>query len=380
LTGPRPIDNRWSILKLFTGRVEEAFVRRAGTLATLVAGLSFLQIANAQIVVGDPNERKINTMPEYGWCWMQVGDAWYVSGVVFLPDNEFSSRFLPAFEAYLESNFGRARNGFCGEGYDTIDSSIRANPSSRYIKTGWTGGFPVEKSKGSASSARRSTPKSESAARAPAAPKGPTPNELKYQRELAAYNARLAEIERIKADTAAKHSADTLAAQQQLAQHEGDMARHRQQVAQAEAARRQYEDDLAAHQQRVSDMETKKDREAKVDWREAVVVCSLDPRDGQSQFGNWRCEGPLQMTYAKLGGAGEAPSTQAIIALSQACGGSREAVRDLGMVSSSHLFGCSYGIHPNSTSNDPAARHGIGFVPGRAIYRCPTYKSACRTQ
>lgn len=214
----------------------------------------------------------------------------------------------------------------------------------------------------------------------PSEPKDPTPNQLKYQRELEAHNARLAEIEKIKADTAAKHAADTAAAQQQLTLHDQDMARHRAQVAQTDALRRQYEQDLAAHQERVRSMETKKDREAKVDWREAVVVCNLDANDGQSKFGNWRCDGPLQMTYAKLGGAGEAPSTQAIIALSQACGGAREAVRDLGMVGSAHLFGCSYGIHPKSSAVDPAAKHGIGYVPGRAIYRCPAWKSGCRTQ
>lgn len=217
----------------------------------------------------------------------------------------------------------------------------------------------------------------------PAEPKGPTPNQLKYQRELEAYHARLAEIEKIKTDISAKHSADTAAAQQRLAQHEGDMARHRAQVAQANALQRQYEQELAAHQARVSSTETKQDREAKVDWKEAVVVCSLNASDGQSRFGNWRCEGPLQMTYAKLGGAGEAPSTQAIVALSQACGGSREAIRDLGMVGSDRLFGCSFGIHPKSldaSSKDMAAKHGIAYVPGRATYRCPTYKSACRTQ
>lgn len=219
---------------------------------------------------------------------------------------------------------------------------------------------------------------------APAVPvvKGPTPSELKYQRELEAYNARLAEIERIKADTASGHAANTLAAQQRLAQHEGDMARHRQQVAQAEAVRRRYEADLAAHQQRVRDTETKRDREAKIDWKEGVVVCVLNPDNPQTKLGNWRCEGPLQMTYAKLGNPGQVVSAGALVPLSQACGGAREAVRDLGMVGDARVFGCSYGIHPQSKGSafDAAATHGLGYIPGRITYRCPAYKSGCRTQ
>ena len=210
----------------------------------------------------------------------------------------------------------------------------------------------------------------------PVVSKGPTPNQLKYQRELEAYNARLAEIDKIKADTAAKHSADRASA-------EMEMARHRQQLAVADATRRQYQSDLAAHQQRVKDMESKQDRETKVEWREAVVVCTLRASDGQTRFGNWRCDGPLQMTYAKLGNPGQTLAVEALVPLSQACGGSREAVRDLGMVGDARLLGCSYGIHPKSTSGlplDAAAKHGIGFVPGRAIYRCPAYQSGCRSQ
>lgn len=213
----------------------------------------------------------------------------------------------------------------------------------------------------------------QSAASPAPVPKGPTPNQLKYQRELADYNARLAEIEKIKADTAAKHAADTAAAGAEL-------ARHRRELAVAEAARKQYEIGLAAHQQLIRDRETRQDREAKVEWREAVAVCILDLSDGQAKFGNWRCDGPLQMNYAKLGNPGQAPSVEAIVALTMVCGGKREAVRDLGMVGDARLFGCSYGIHPQSKALDPLTKHGIGYAPGRAIYRCPLYVSGCRTQ
>lgn len=207
----------------------------------------------------------------------------------------------------------------------------------------------------------------------PPAPKGPTANQLKYQRELAEYNERLTEIERIKANTATKHAADTAAA-------EAELTRHRRELAVAESARNQYQQDLATHQQLIRDRETKQDREAKVEWREAVAVCVLDLNDGQAKFGNWRCDGPLQMNYAKLGNPGQALSAEAIVSLTMVCGGKREAVRDLGMVGDAHLFGCSYGIHPQSKALDPLTKHGIGYVPGRAIYRCPLYVSGCRTQ
>lgn len=213
-------------------------------------------------------------------------------------------------------------------------------------------------------------------------PKGPTPNQLKYQRELAEHQARLAEIERIKAETAAKHAANRGAADAELARHAREKAEHDRVKAAADAAKRQYQADLAAHQRLVDQRQTKQDRERKVDWREAVVVCNLNASDGQSKFGNWRCDGPLQMTYAKLGGTGGL-TRPVLVNLSDACGGKPESVRDLGMVGASRIFGCSFGLHPQATSGfhlDAARKHGISFVPGRAIYRCPAYVSYCRTQ
>jgi len=211
---------------------------------------------------------------------------------------------------------------------------------------------------------------------------GPTPNQLKYQRELEAYKARLEEIDKIKSDTAARHASNQAAAKQVLGVHDQDLARHKQEVAAAEAAKRRYEQELADHQRLVEQMRTKEDKARLVEWREAVVVCTLNSNDGQSKFGNWRCDGPLQFTYAKLG-TGGASSQQTLTALSQACGGRRESVRDLGTVASARLFGCSFGLHPNATSGfhqDAAAKHGIAYVPGRAIYRCPASQSYCRTK
>lgn len=212
-------------------------------------------------------------------------------------------------------------------------------------------------------------------------PQGPTPNQLKYQRELEAYKARLKEIEQIKTDAAARHAANQAAAQQVIAAHDQDLERNRAEVAAANAAQRHYEEELATYRRLVALNETNADRERKVDWREAVVVCALNPNDGQGKFGNWRCDGPLQMTYAKLGSPGVAASPRALVDVSDACGGKPEAVRDLGLVGTSHLFGCSFGLHPDSASmQDSVARNGITYVPGRAVYRCPKSYSACRTQ
>ena len=355
---------------------------RRATVLSVMTGISMTTASAAQIVVGDANERRVHRELTDGWCYVSDRGTNYISGVVTMPRDDFQTIFYPAFKNHIRATYGHASDGFCdddGGDESTMDTTIRANPDMVFVKTGWTGGFSRQVEKES----RVTRSENRAPATVTSTPKGPTPNQLKYQRELAEYNARLAEIEKIKTDIASKHAADTAAAQQRLAQHEGDMARHRAQVAQANALQRQYEQDLAAHQAQVSSMETKKDREAKVDWKEAVVVCSLNPSDGQSKFGNWRCDGPLQMTYAKLGNPGQALDTGALVALSQACGGSREAVRDLGLVGSDRLFGCSFGIHPKSIGGipyDTAAKHGVSYVPGRAIYHCPLYKSACRTQ
>lgn len=300
----------------------------------------------------------------------------------------------PSFEAFISANFGSAGRIYSGtffktatrahaqalrndSMYSAVAVSTRWRPSASDLpQSASAESSPLPRKNATALSPRLAT-------NPPPATKGPTPNQLKYQRELAAHNQRLAEIERIKRDTAARHGASKQAAQQQLAGHNQEMARHRQEVAAAAERQRRHQEEVAAHQRLVDQMQRKTDRERKVDWREAVVVCELKASDGQSRFGNWRCEGPLQMTYAKLGTAGAGLNKQNLVALSQACGGREESVRDLGMVGVARLFGCSFGLNPASPSAqqaDQARRHGITFVPGRAIYRCATYVSYCRTQ
>ena len=119
-----------------------------------------------------------------------------------------------------------------------------------------------------------------------------------------------------------------------------------------------------------------------IDFPEAVSVCELDRADPQSQFGNWKCVGPLQFTYAKLGGTGGA-SQGAMYAVRDSCGGKLEDVRDLGMVKGYRVFGCSFGINPNpriSLSRDSARQFGLDFIDGRMLFRCPATRSSCRTR
>ena len=217
---------------------------------------------------------------------------------------------------------------------------------------------------------------------APRISEGPTPNQLKYQRELAEYNNRLAEIEQGKLAAAAKLANDKAAAQRLLEQHRQEMELNRQQVADADRAKRQYERDLAAQQATVERLRTKQDRESLVDWPEAVSVCELNSQNPQSKFGNWKCDGPLQFDYAKLGNGGQI-DPKALFNVSNTCGGKVESVRDLGMVSGYHVFGCSFGMHPDPAqrmSPDKAAKFGLAYIPGRNNYRCPKYVSLCRSQ
>ncbi len=349
--------------------------------------------SSAQIVVLREGEKAVQREQRYGYCWLTVGEVNYVSGIIYLPQDDIRRVFQKAYEAFGRANLGSIRDTFCRDDFtyaggadDDIKRWIENNPNTRFERNGWTGGFPTA---GQASIARRPAKKSQPAVGNPrraelSVAKGPTPNQLKYQREMEAFNQRIAEIEKIKADAAARHAANQAAAKQVIANHEQDVARNRAEVA---AAQRRYQQELAEHQRLVALNETKTDRERKVEWKEAIVVCEKSPSDGQSKFGNWRCDGPLQMTYAKLDE--KAPTGFADmgdpgpLALSQACGGNPESVRDLGIVGSARLFGCGYGLHPDSrndaTARDQAVRHGIGYVPGRATYHCPAYKSYCRT-
>ena len=381
--------------------MSKATFLRCSTVA-MAAALSGVA-ASAQITVVREGERAVHRDQRYGYCVLTINGVEHVSGTVFLPSDDFYGVFLSAFDAYARANIGSNENKYCNNDLgspsmveDDVQRWISNNPRSRYVRNGWTGGFPTQ---GAQASVRRPAAKpaakASTAKTAPApAPalvavpvavpvaKGPTPNQLKYQRELAEYQQRLADIERVKAAAQAKLASDKASAQLLIEQHRQEMDVNRQQVAAAERAKRQYEQELAAQQAQAAQRRTKQDREALADWPEAVTVCELNAQDPQSKFGNWRCEGPLQFTYAKLGNGGQS-DIKAMANVSDACGGKVESVRDLAMVGGYRVFGCSFGLHPKAEqrlATDKAAKFGLAYIPGRIIYRCPTYVSYCRTR
>lgn len=143
-------------------------------------------------------------------------------------------------------------------------------------------------------------------------------------------------------------------------------AQRKAEAERAEAAR------IAAEKRRAAEEEANR----LVEFVEAVTICELKESDPQSKFGNWRCTGPLQWTYAKM----DAPNLPYQISL--ACGGKSSSVRDLGMSSGYRIFGCSYGIPRGTTyinAKDVAAEFGV-YVPGRMTFRCKKTATSCRTQ
>jgi hypothetical protein len=109
-------------------------------------------------------------------------------------------------------------------------------------------------------------------------------------------------------------------------------------------------------------------------WWESVTLCRLDASNGQSKFGNWTCNGSLQMNYVNF----EKPNWQ--YALQLTCGTDRP-VRDLGTTSGYRAFGCGFPISPSGEGAgdaDVPRRFGVSYVPGRISYRCPTGRSSCR--
>ncbi len=232
----------------------------------------------------------------------------------------------------------------------------------------------VPAARSSTSSARKPVPAP------PSGPpvKKPTPNQIKYQQELAAYQARLTAIEEQKIARARQLDASRKRASAAQQAYEGERAK-------SDAAQRDYRERAAEHQRIVDSLRARQDKNLSnlepVEWREAVSVCSLDSDNPQSKFGNWRCTGPLQFTYVKLGADGSLFDTKARAQLSLTCGGSAASVRDLGRAGRFRVFGCSFGLHPTNASGfhlDAAKKFGLDYVAGRRSYHCPTVVSSCR--
>jgi hypothetical protein len=134
--------------------------------------------------------------------------------------------------------------------------------------------------------------------------------------------------------------------------------------------RREADEKAAAERKRLADAklaeEKRKKEEANrpIEFKEGVVVCTK-----QSEK-SYRCEGPLQVTYSDL------VSQVGRTSVALACGKdsrSLDSIRDLGSVNGYRVFGCGYGIHPNSTypgNRDVPAAYGL-YVSSRATFHCP---------
>lgn len=158
-------------------------------------------------------------------------------------------------------------------------------------------------------------------------------------------------------------------------EREAQRAREEQARLQAEERQRREQADREAEARRQEQERQRAAAEAErnrvIDFKEAVVLCSLT--GPQAQFNNWRCEGPLQMTYVNF----EQPNV-AFHFDQMSCASYRELPR----AGPYRAFGCGYGIHP---TNPGAARNvpemlGV-FVDGRATFRCPrSFTGACRNR
>jgi hypothetical protein len=208
-------------------------------------------------------------------------------------------------------------------------------------------------------------------------------------RRVAAANARQQAI----ADQyAAQHAATDAQKDQQLALAEQQRLT-RAKASQAEQERRdaQAKADAAAEQQRrdarvQAEAEARRNAEAQklaeqqrrdeearrpVAFKEGVVVCQ---QQGSRDY--WRCDGPLQVTYAVFGQSSWRTN------IGQACGGG--TINDFGMVSGYRAFGGGFGIHPSTSMRDYPGNRDVPatmglYIPDRGTFYCPKTVSAyCR--
>lgn len=137
-------------------------------------------------------------------------------------------------------------------------------------------------------------------------------------------------------------------------------AREEEQRREAEARRQEQERQRAA---------AEAERTRIIDFREAVVLCSLT--GPQAQFNNWTCEGPLQMTYINF----ERPNVAAQFNLI-----SCSSYRELPRAGPYRAFGCGYGLHPTNPGASRNVPEMLGvFVDGRITFRCPrNISGVCR--
>lgn len=207
---------------------------------------------------------------------------------------------------------------------------------------------------------------------------------------------RRAAERRAVADTASLNAAQADSARADLERYRAETARVETQRAEearraeaervrrneAEARERRAAEERAARERRAAEAreareraraEAEAERNRLIDFPEVIVLCSLVGREAER--GNWRCQGGLQTTYAKL------DTAEAALPLGQACG-TRSPPRELGSTGGYRAFGCGFGMVRGGVGaySDPATRLGVGYVPNRAVFRCPASRSgeSCR--
>lgn len=109
---------------------------------------------------------------------------------------------------------------------------------------------------------------------------------------------------------------------------------------------------------------------------EAVTVCEFVAP--QSQFGNWRCLGPLQINYVNF-------NSPDWISKLKVAGGSTDGrnPRDLGMIGRFRVFGWNWPLSRNpDRSRDAALKMGVPEIATRLRYLCHPdgVEKGCRQQ
>jgi hypothetical protein len=178
---------------------------------------------------------------------------------------------------------------------------------------------------------------------------------------------------------AAREAAERQASERQVAERQAAERRNAERLAveqKAAEARQQAEE---ARKREAADREAERKRREEeanrpIAYREGVVLCK------QVSKKNWRCEGPLQMTYSD----GELDAPIGIGALKMACGTSKRVPRKIGMVSDYMAYGCGYGIHPHANmrdypgNRDVQAMLGVGYIPDLGTFHCkPSVSAYC---
>ena len=166
-----------------------------------------------------------------------------------------------------------------------------------------------------------------------------------------------------------QEQADRQARQQQLALEKQAQREAEERSRQNEERRLERERARETERQRLAAAEAERTRV--IDYKEGVTLCSLS--GPQAQFGNWTCNGPLQMNYVNF----DRDNWHYALDLT-GCTDARELPR----AGTYRAFGCGYGIHP---TNPGALRHvpemlGV-FVDGRATFRCSRSSTdVCRSR